>query len=179
MTSARGDQPVPERFDAISARDVGFTYPSRSEPALQDVSVELPEGQVIALVGENGSGKTTLAKILAGLYPPGSGSVFWDGSDIAQFDPSQLRARMAILFQDFVRYQLSASENIGFGNGQLVDDQEAIIAAAKSAGAHSSSPSCPRAMTPCSAPSSTGAWTSQVASGNAWRSRGRSCAMPG
>jgi ATP-binding cassette subfamily B protein len=136
VTSARGDQPVPERFDAISARDVCFTYPSRSEPALQDVSLELPEGQVIALVGENGSGKTTLAKILAGLYPPGSGSVLWDGSDIAQFDPSQLRARMAILFQDFVRYQLSASENIGFGNGQLVDDQEAIIAAAKSAGAH-------------------------------------------
>ena len=136
VTSVRGDQPVPERFDAISARGVSFTYPSRSEPALRDVTLELPEGQVIALVGENGSGKTTLAKILAGLYPPGSGAVLWDGSDIAQFDPSQLRARTAILFQDFVRYQLSASENIGFGNRQLVDDRAAIIAAAKSAGAH-------------------------------------------
>jgi ATP-binding cassette, subfamily B, bacterial len=136
VTSARGEQPVPERFEAISARDVSFTYPSRSEPALRDVSLELPEGQVIALVGENGSGKTTLAKILAGLYPPGSGSVLWDGRDIAQLDPSALRARMAILFQDFVRYQLSAWENIGFGNGRLVDDQAAIVAAAKSAGAH-------------------------------------------
>ena len=91
---------------------------------------------MIALVGENGSGKTTLAKVLAGLYPPASGSVLWDGGDIAQFDPAQLRARMAILFQDFVRYQLSASENIGFGNGRLVDDRAAIVAAAKSAGAH-------------------------------------------
>jgi ATP-binding cassette, subfamily B, bacterial len=136
VTAVRGDRPVPERFDVISAREVSFTYPSRSEPALRDVSLELPEGQVIALVGENGSGKTTLAKVLAGLYPPGSGSVLWDGTDIAQLDPSALRARMAILFQDFVRYQLSAWENIGFGNGRLVDDQAAIVAAAKSAGAH-------------------------------------------
>ena len=101
VTSARGDAPVPERFDVIRAGEVSFTYPSRSEPSLQDVSLELPEGEVIALVGENGSGKTTLAKILAGLYPPGAGSVLWDGADIAQFDPGALRARVAILFQDF------------------------------------------------------------------------------
>jgi ATP-binding cassette, subfamily B, bacterial len=136
VTSVRGDRPVPERFTTISAREVSFTYPSRSEPALRDVSLELPEGRVIALVGENGSGKTTLAKVLAGLYPPGSGAVLWDGIDLAQLDPAALRARMAILFQDFVRYQLSASENIGFGNGLLVDDRPAIVAAAKSAGAH-------------------------------------------
>ena len=136
VTSAHGQRHVPERFGAITARAVSFTYPSRSEPALTDVSVELPEGRVIALVGENGSGKTTLAKVLAGLYPPASGSVLWDGVDIAQFEPAQLRARMAILFQDFVHYQLSAAENIGFGNGHLVDDRAAIVAAAKSAGAH-------------------------------------------
>jgi ATP-binding cassette, subfamily B, bacterial len=136
VTSVRGDQPVPERFGVISARDVRFTYPSRSDPSLHDVSLDLAEGQVVALVGENGSGKTTLAKILAGLYPPASGSVRWDGADIGRFDPSALRARMAILFQDFVHYQLSARENIGFGNGRLVDDEAAIIAAAKSAGAH-------------------------------------------
>jgi ATP-binding cassette subfamily B protein len=135
VTSTRTDRPVPERFDTIRAVGVSFTYPSRSEPALRDVSLDLPEGQVIALVGENGSGKTTLAKILAGLYPPASGSVMWDGGDMADFDPSALRARMAILFQDFVRYQLSAWENIGFGNGRLVDDRAAIVAAARSAGA--------------------------------------------
>jgi ATP-binding cassette subfamily B protein len=115
---------------------VSFTYPSRTQPALRDVSLELPEGRVIALVGENGSGKTTLAKVLAGLYPPGSGAVLWDGMDLAQLEPAGLRARMAILFQDFVRYQLSAAENIGFGNGRLVDDRAAIIEAARSAGAH-------------------------------------------
>jgi ATP-binding cassette, subfamily B, bacterial len=136
VTSVRGDRPVPERFDVISAREVSFTYPSRSEPALRDISLELSEGKVIALVGENGSGKTTLAKILAGLYPPASGSVLWDGGDMAQFEPGALRARMAILFQDFVHYQLSAWENVGFGNGRLVDDHAAIVAAAKSAGAH-------------------------------------------
>ncbi len=136
VTSARGDEPVPERFDAIHAEKVSFTYPSRSEPALTDVSLELAQGEVIALVGENGSGKTTLAKILAGLYPPASGSVLWDATDLSRFDPTALRARMAVLFQDFVRYQLSAGENIGFGNGRLVDDQAAIVAAAKSAGAH-------------------------------------------
>jgi ATP-binding cassette subfamily B protein len=136
VTSARGEQPVPERFEVIRAAHVSFTYPSRSEPALRDVSLELPEGEVIALVGENGSGKTTLAKILAGLYPPAEGSVSWDGTGISQFDPGALRARIAILFQDFMRYQLSAWENIGFGNGQLVDDHAAIVAAAKSAGAH-------------------------------------------
>jgi ATP-binding cassette, subfamily B, bacterial len=136
VSSSRGERTVPERFETISARDVSFTYPSRSEPALRNVSLEVPEGRVIALVGENGSGKTTLAKILAGLYPPGSGAVLWDGADLAQFDPTALRARLAILFQDFVHYQLSAAENIGFGNGQLVDDRAAIIAAARSAGAH-------------------------------------------
>jgi len=136
VTSTRGSQPAPEHFEVIRAAQVSFTYPSRSEPALRDVSLELPEGEVIALVGENGSGKTTLAKILAGLYPPEGGAVCWDATDIAQFDPHALRARVAILFQDFVRYQLSAWENIGFGNGRLVDDQAAIILAAKSAGAH-------------------------------------------
>lgn len=136
VTSTRGELPVPERFDVLRAVQVGFTYPSRSEPSLRDVSLELPEGEVIALVGENGSGKTTLAKILAGLYPPAAGSVHWDGTDIWQFDPGALRARVAVLFQDFMHYQLSAWENIGFGNGRLVDDQAAIVAAAKSAGAH-------------------------------------------
>jgi ATP-binding cassette, subfamily B, bacterial len=134
--SSRGDEPAPERFDRIEARRVSFTYPSRTAPSLAEVSVELNEGQVIALVGENGSGKTTLAKVLAGLYPPSSGTVSWDGRDIAGFAPSELRSRVAVLFQDFVRYHLSATENIGFGNRRLVDDRNAVTAAATSAGAH-------------------------------------------
>jgi ATP-binding cassette subfamily B protein len=127
---------VPERFDAITARNVSFTYPSREVPSLSDVSIDLPRGHVVALVGENGSGKTTLAKLLAGLYPPTHGTVAWDGIDMTTFDPAQLRPRVAVLFQDFVRYHLSAFENIAFGNRRLADDEPAVFAAARSAGAH-------------------------------------------
>jgi ATP-binding cassette subfamily B protein len=136
VASARGTERVPARFERLSAVDVSFTYPSREIPSLNEVSVDLPAGQVVALVGENGSGKTTLAKILAGLYPPSDGSVVWDGIDISTFDPSQLRARVAVLFQDFVRYHLSAFENIAFGNRELADDESAVLGAARSAGAH-------------------------------------------
>jgi ATP-binding cassette subfamily B protein len=136
VTASRPVGPVPDRFDTIRARGISFSYPSRSERSLDDVSIDLPEGQVIALVGENGSGKTTLAKVLAGLYPPSSGTVLWDHLDIAEMAPSALRGRIAMLFQDFIRYQLSANENIGFGNRLLIDDADAVVAAARSAGAH-------------------------------------------
>lgn len=135
MLSHHGDDPVPPSFDVVTARDVAFTYPSRTRPSLHGVSIDLPRGQVVALVGENGSGKTTLAKLLAGLYPPSSGTVAWDGVDIATFAPTQLRPRIAVLFQDFVRYHLSAMENIGFGNHALADDEAAVRQAAGAAGA--------------------------------------------
>jgi ATP-binding cassette, subfamily B, bacterial len=135
MLSHHGEDPVPPGFDVVSARDVSFTYPSRTRPSLHSVSIDLPRGQVVALVGENGSGKTTLAKLLAGLYPPSAGTVAWDGVDIATFAPAQLRPRVAVLFQDFVRYHLSALENIGFGNHALADDETAVRQAASAAGA--------------------------------------------
>jgi ATP-binding cassette, subfamily B, bacterial len=136
VVATHGTAPVPERFDTVAAENLWFTYPSREEPSLHGVSIELRRGKVVALVGENGSGKTTLAKILAGLYPPNEGAVTWDGIDIATFSREQLRKRFAVLFQDFVRYHLSAFENIAFGNRELADDHEAVLAAARSAGAH-------------------------------------------
>lgn len=136
MLSRHGEDPVPSGFEIVTARDVSFTYPSRTRPSLHDVSIDLPRGQVVALVGENGSGKTTLAKLLAGLYPPSSGTVAWDDVDIASFSPAELRPKIAVLFQDFVRYHLSAFENIGFGNRVLADDESAIHKAAGAAGAH-------------------------------------------
>lgn len=136
LTAAQGQSQVPERFDAIHGRRLSFTYPSRRHPSLQDVSIELPAGQVIALVGENGSGKTTLAKLLAGLYAPGSGAVLWDEVDFAELAPEALRSRIAVLFQDFVRYHLSAGENVGFGNRLMADDRGAIVTATSAAGAH-------------------------------------------
>ncbi|MHA7985478.1 ABC transporter ATP-binding protein [Rathayibacter sp. CAU 1779] len=105
----------PHAFTSIDLENVRFTYPGRPEPALDGVDLHIGAGEVIALVGENGSGKTTLAKIVAGLYPPVSGSVRWDGVETSEFDPAALRKQTAVIFQDFVRYALSAEENISVG----------------------------------------------------------------
>ena len=106
----------PPGFESIAARDVTFTYPSGETPALVDVSLEIRSGEVVALVGENGSGKSTLAKVLAGLYTPEAGSVTWDGIDIATIDQTELSRKVAVIFQDFIRYHLSADQNIRLGN---------------------------------------------------------------
>ncbi len=107
----------------------------RRPHALRGVSLELRQGEVVALVGENGSGKTTLAKVICGLYPPDAGAVLWDGVDVREVDPEQLRRQITVIFQDFVRYWLSARENIGVGRVERMGDHEAIVAAARQAGA--------------------------------------------
>lgn len=132
-----GTDPAPAKFDRITVEDVTFTYPAASTPALRGVSLQIQAGQVIALVGENGSGKTTLAKLLSRLYLPQAGRIAWDGTDIATFDATQLRRRIAVIFQDFARYQLTARENIGLGAVEHIDDAEAVTAAATHAGADS------------------------------------------
>ncbi len=127
---SRADSPAsPTGSGAITVDKVSFTYPSRVEPSLVDVTLTVPRGQVIALVGENGSGKTTLAKLLAGLYRPQSGSITWD-------TPSGETQKAAVLFQDFVRYFMSARDNIAMGDWEHVDQRETVVEAAKQAGAH-------------------------------------------
>jgi ATP-binding cassette subfamily B protein len=140
--AAMGATGAPERttapagFESIAATNVTFTYPSGEAPALIDVSIEIRAGEVVALVGENGSGKSTLAKVLAGLYTPQSGTVTWDGVDIATIDQTELSHKVAVIFQDFIRYHLSAGQNIGFGD---IDPRPAsavtIEGAAEQAGA--------------------------------------------
>lgn len=132
---ATGTDSPPARFDRITVEDVTFSYPAASTPALRDVSLQMDAGQVIALVGENGSGKTTLAKLLSRLYLPDRGAIRWDGLDFADLDPGQLRRRIAVIFQDFARYDLTARENIGLGAVERIDDLAAITAAATHAGA--------------------------------------------
>ena len=124
----------PERFRSLRADEVYFTYPSNNTPSLRGATMEIHQGEVVALVGENGSGKTTLAKVLAGLYRPGGGKVLWDGADTAAFDPHLWREKVAVLFQDYVRYLLSAKENIGAGHWQRFSDQAGIEEAATRAG---------------------------------------------
>ncbi len=102
---------------------------------LRGESLEVFPGEAVALVGENGAGKTTLAKLLCRLYDPESGTITWDGRDLRTCDPDELRRRIAVIFQDFVRYDLSARENIGFGDVDAVDDAAAIAEAAERAGA--------------------------------------------
>jgi ATP-binding cassette subfamily B protein len=127
----------PTDFLRIRADAVSFSYPGRNALALQAANIEINRGEVVALVGENGSGKTTLAKVIAGLYEPGSGAVRWDGTDVRNFRPDLFRERVAIIFQDFVRYALSAEENIAVARPDDEIDHAAIREAAKIADADS------------------------------------------
>ena len=122
-------------FGELSIEDVSFTYPGSAGPALQGVSMTIRSGEVVALVGENGSGKTTLAKVLAHLFQASSGRLLWDGVDVARFDPSAMQQQISVIFQDFVRYQLSAVDNIGLGRSAALADRDAIVKAASQAGA--------------------------------------------
>jgi ATP-binding cassette, subfamily B, bacterial len=126
---------APDWLRRIDAEGVTFTYPNGSRPAVADVSLTISAGEVVALVGENGSGKTTLAKLIAGLYHPARGTIRWDGVDTATIDPAALRRQVAVIFQDFGRFHLTARENVGLGRPEAVHDLDAIRAAAEEAGA--------------------------------------------
>ncbi len=126
---------APERVDVMRVEDVRFRYPGAPADALKGVDIELRAGEVVALVGENGSGKTTLAKLLAGLYQPDDGRVVWDGQDVAEFRPSSLRERIAVVFQDFVHYALPATDNIALGRIDRPAEPARVRAAAAAAGA--------------------------------------------
>ena len=127
---------APSRFDRIDVEGVSFAYPGSERLALKDVSIAIEAGQVVALVGENGSGKTTLAKLLSRLYRPTAGRILWDGEDIAGMDPTSLRDAIAVIFQDFLHYEFPARSNVAMGRVSREDDLDAIVEAAKRAGAH-------------------------------------------
>ncbi|MFD1545224.1 ABC transporter ATP-binding protein [Nonomuraea guangzhouensis] len=120
---------APEPSGRLTADQVTFSYPGASGPALTGISVSVGFGEVIALVGENGSGKTTLAKLLAGLYRPDSGTIRWDGADLADLDT---RGLISVIAQDHTRWPLTLRENILMGRPL---DEERLAAAAAAAGA--------------------------------------------
>ena len=141
----RAGRKPPGDFSRISVRDLCFTYPGRTAPVLDGVDLEIAKGEVVALVGENGCGKTTLAKILCSLYRPAKGTIRWDDVDVADCDPAGVRSRIAIVFQDFVRYStLTAAENIGIGLPAKMADRAAIVEAATRAGAHAAIEALPK-----------------------------------
>ena len=111
--------------------DVGFIYPGVERWAVRNLSFTLHAGEVLALVGENGAGKTTLVKLLARLYDPDEGRILLDGHDLRDYDLDELRGNMGVIFQDFVRYNLSAADNIAVGRIAARDDRARIAQAAK------------------------------------------------
>lgn len=119
----------------IEFRDVTYRYPGVERPALEHVSFTIEPGETIALVGRNGAGKSTIVKLLGRLYDPTEGQVFIDGHDAREYDPAELRRKIGVMFQDYAMYQLSAGENIGVGNVDVVDDPLAVIRAAERGGA--------------------------------------------
>ena len=123
-------------LDGVEFRGVGFRYPDNEEWVLRGIDLRIRAGEKIALVGHNGAGKTTLIKLLSRLYDPTEGTIFIDGIDIREVEPNDLRQRIGVIFQDFVRYHLPASENIGFGQIEAAHQKEKIVEAARKSGAH-------------------------------------------
>ncbi len=137
MTAAARPRPVPQDIrKGIEFRHVSFKYTGHAEYALRDVNLNINPGEKIALVGPNGAGKTTLIKLLTRLYDPTEGEILLDGIDLREYDLSELRQRIGVIFQDFVRYHLAASENVGFGQIEALDDRPRIVRAAEKSGAH-------------------------------------------
>src|SRR3982075_3752482 len=126
--------PDPVRGE-IRFEHVRFAYPGATENALNDLSFTVAAGETVAIVGRNGAGKTTLFKLICRLYDPSDGRILIDGIDLRDFEPDELRKQIGAMFQDYVDYQATASENIGLGNVQQISDREAIVDASRQGGA--------------------------------------------
>jgi len=134
--AASGDRPVPGVLrESIRLDHVSFAYPGTSRVVLEDVSVKLPAGAVVAIVGENGAGKTTFVKLLAKMYEPVSGSIFLDETPLARVPASEWRERLAGAFQDFFRFEFRAQHTVGLGDVPRLEDVPAVSAAVDRAGA--------------------------------------------
>lgn len=129
-----GAAPVPDPIrQGFVFEDVGFRYPGSTKWAVRGLSFTLHAGETLALVGENGAGKTTLVKLLARLYDPDEGRILLDGRDLRDYDLTSLRAAIGVIFQDFVRYNMSAADNIAVGRIEARDDRPRITSAAERA----------------------------------------------
>ncbi|MCS6937583.1 MAG: ABC transporter ATP-binding protein/permease, partial [Candidatus Bipolaricaulota bacterium] len=137
MALAANPRRAPRRIrQGVEFRNVSFKYEGHDTYALRNVSLTIHPGEKIALVGRNGAGKTTLIKLLTRLYDPTEGCILLDGIDLREYDLKDLRRRIGVIFQDFVRYHLPAFENVGFGQIEALADRPRIVAAAEKSGAH-------------------------------------------
>lgn len=120
----------------ITFENVGFKYPDNDFWAIRNLSFTIKPGERLALVGENGAGKTTLVKLLACLYKPNEGRILIDGVDLLDYQLADLRANIGIIFQDYIRYEMTVSDNIAVGDIAHIHDNEAIANAANMSMAH-------------------------------------------
>lgn len=128
-------RPAPP-FQQLAIENVSFRYPGTEIPVLENVSIEINAGEVVALVGENGSGKTTLVKLLLQLYRPDEGRILWNGVDATELDQEALRSELTVIFQDFIKYHLPIIDNIALGRVERPSSLPDIEEAARKAGAH-------------------------------------------
>ena len=134
--TASADLPAPERLSkGIKLDRVSFAYPGTERKVLEDVSLELPAGKVIAIVGENGAGKTTLVKLLSRFYEPSSGAIYVDGRPLARIPADAWRRCLSGAYQDFFRFEFRARHSIGIGDMPRFDDTRAVASAVDRAGA--------------------------------------------
>ena len=136
LPSATPARAVPPLRRGIELRDVWFRYGPTHPWALRGVDLVIPSGGSVALVGRNGSGKSTLVKLLCRFYDPTRGAVLWDGVDIREFSVEELRARLSVVFQDYMNYDLSAAENIALADVVGERELRRVEEAAHSAGIH-------------------------------------------
>jgi ATP-binding cassette subfamily B protein len=133
---ASADLPVPARLShGIRFEHVSFSYPGTERLVLDDVTLDLPAGAVVAIVGENGAGKTTLVKLLGKLYEPNAGRILIDDVDLARLPADEWRERLAGAFQDFFRFEFRARQSVGVGDVPRMDDEPAVTSAVTRAGA--------------------------------------------
>lgn len=137
-------QDLPALRHGIEVRDLWFRYDECHPWVLRGVNMFIPFGHSVALIGLNGAGKSTLVKLICRLYDPIRGSILWDGTDIRDVAPPDLRARIGTVFQDYMSYDLTAEENIGIGDLDALNDAGRIREAAEQAGMHDKIVSLPR-----------------------------------
>jgi ATP-binding cassette subfamily B protein len=134
IASPTDARPVPRPIEkGFVFESVGFRYPGAERWAVRNLSFTLKAGEVLALVGENGAGKTTLVKLLSRLYDPDEGRILLDGRDLREYDLFDLRSNIGVIFQDFVRFHLSAGDNIAVGRIEARGDRARIEEAARRA----------------------------------------------
>lgn len=135
LISSSSSERTQSAANGIVLEDVGFQYPGKESWALRHIDLTIPAGKSLALVGHNGAGKSTFIKLLCRLYEPTEGRILLDGKDLRDWDIDLLRKRLAVVFQDYNKYQFTFGENVGMGELSEINNKDAIMRAVERGGA--------------------------------------------